>query len=100
MRTVATTILGVILAVTPVALWISWTASLLFGVMAVALVSAVLLVLLTESSPQAGNDGRVTLPERFIEEVHELFPLTYHHSMRGRARFRSTMKRLSQDLPK
>jgi hypothetical protein len=99
---VATTLLGVILAVTPAALWIAWTASLVIGVMAIALVSAVLLVLLTEPSLQdkAGDDGRVVLPERFIDEVHSLFPLTYHHSSRGPARFRQVMERLSQELLK
>ena len=94
--------LGIILAVTPAALWIAWTASLLIGVMAVALVCAVLLVLLTESSPRdrAGKDGAVALPEGFIDEVQQLFPLTYHHSAAGPSRFRLAMKRLSRELLK
>jgi hypothetical protein len=96
------TLLGVILALTPVALWIAWSPSLLFGVMAIALVSAVLLVLLTESSPrdQAGQDGRVTLPEGFVDEVQHLYPLIYHNSLTGSSRFRLVMKRLSQELLK
>ena len=98
MRRAATTLLGVILALTPGALWIAWTPSLLIGVMAVALVSAGLLVLLTESSPRdpAAQDGKVALPEEFVDEVQRLFPLTYHHSAAGPARFRQTMERLSQ----
>ena len=102
MRRVATTLLGVILAVTPAALWIAWSATLVFAVMAVALASSVLLVLLTEASPPSrdGKDGRATLPEGFIDEVHRLFPLTYHHSSAGPSRFRLAMKRLSQELPK
>ena len=86
-----------ILAVTPAALWIAWSASAVFVVLGTAVVCAGLLVLLTESSPQAANDDRVALPEGFIDEVHRLFPLTYHHSAAGPARFRQTMKRLSQD---
>ena len=102
MRRAAATLLGVILAVTPAALWIAWTPSLLVGVMALALVSAGLLVLLTESSPRdhAAKDGKVALPEEFVDEVQRLFPLTYHHSAAGPARFRLTMKRLSQGLLK
>ena len=100
MRTVATTVLGLILAVTPAALWIAWSASAVFAVLGTAAVCAGLLVLLTESSPQAANDGRVALPEGFIDEVHRLFPLTYHHSAAGPARFRLAMKRLSQDYLK
>jgi hypothetical protein len=97
MRTVATTILGAVLALTPAALWIAWSASLVLGIFAVALACAGLLVLLTESSPQ-GKDDRVTLPEEFIDEVHRLFPLTYHHSAAGPSRFRHAMKRLRQSL--
>ena len=93
------TLLGVILAVTPAALWIAWSVSLVIAVMAVALVSAVLLVLLTESH-EAAKDERIELPEGFVEEVHRLFPLTYHHSSAGPARFRQAMSRLSQELLK
>jgi hypothetical protein len=100
MRSGATTVLGIILAVTPAALWIAWTAGLVIGVMAIALASAVLLVLLTESSPhdRAADDGGAALPEGFIDEVHRLFPLTYHHSSAGPARFRLAMNRLQELL--
>ena len=82
------------------ALWVAWSASLVLAVMAAALVAAGLLVLLTESSPpQADSGGRVTLPPQFVDEVHRLFPLTYHHSARGPLRFRRAMKRLSQPAP-
>jgi hypothetical protein len=98
---VASTVLGVFLALTPAALWVAWNASLLLAVMAAAVVAAGLLVLLTESSPQQQADGgKVELPPEFIDEVHQLFPLTYHHSARGPSRFRRAMQRLSQELPK
>jgi hypothetical protein len=97
LSSIATTLLGVILAVTPVALWVAWSAGLVLAVMAVALVAAGLLVLLAESSPpQRPDGGKVVLPPHFIEEVHELFPLTYHHSARGPSRFRRAMERLSR----
>ena len=97
---VATTLLGVILALTPAALWIAWTASLAIAVLATALAAAGLLVLLTEESPPSrnGQDGRVALPEGFIDEVHAVFPLTYHHSSAGPSRFRLAMKRAQELL--
>jgi len=96
--------LGMVLAATPVALWIAWTAALVVWVMLVAVVSAALLVLLTEyrlrgTQNQGGPEGagsRVILPEEFIEEVHRLFPLTYHHSRLETPRFRRAMQRLSR----
>lgn len=95
--------LGIVLAVTPVALWIAWTATLVVGIMLIAIASAVLFVWLTElpqrrAQNHSGDDGAgsgVVLPDEFIEEVHRLFPLTYHHSRHETARFRRAMRRLS-----
>ena len=93
----ATTLLGVILAVTPVALWIAWSATLVIAIMAIAMLSALLLAALTESGAPRhdGASGRVALPEEFIDEVHRLFPLTYHHSAAGPSRFQRAMSRLA-----
>jgi hypothetical protein len=100
--------LGLVLAATPVALWIAWTETVLLSVMAVAVVSAALLVLLTDFSRRTIDDplggvgaaGKVALPDEFVDEVHRLFPLTYHHSLVGRARFRRAMERLSDLIAK
>jgi len=97
-RAALTTVLGAILAATPLALWIAWTATVLLIVVAVAIASAGLLVLLTprtlEQAPPA-RDG-AALPDEFIAEVQRLFPLTYHHSLRETARFRRAMEKLSR----
>lgn len=96
LRTIGTTGLGVVLASTPLLLWIAWTPTILLGVIATAVLSAALLVLLAESSrEQAGNAGTSLSPE-FIDEVQQLFPLTYHHSLHETPRFRRAMKRMSQ----
>lgn len=100
---VGVTGLGIVLAVTPVALWIAWTASLVVCIMLVAIVSAALFAWLTErlqrrAQNQSGREaagGAVILPDEFIEEVHRLFPLTYHHSRHETPRFRRAMRRLS-----
>jgi hypothetical protein len=99
----AETGLGLVLAATPLGLWIAWTETLLLSVIAVAVVCAALLVLLTDFSRSAGDEPRAgdggadqaVLPEGFVDEVHRLFPLTYHHSLSGSARFRRAMARLS-----
>ena len=98
---VGTTLLGAILAVTPVALWVAWTATVFFLVVAVAIASAGLLVLLANLPHQAAKqspavNGRVVLSDEFIAEAHKLFPLTYHHSRLETARFRRAMEKLSR----
>lgn len=97
------TILGIGLALTPVLLWVAWTAAQIACIALAAAVSAALLALFEESSEpgaphQAGPadaGSRNILPEEFIEEVQRLYPLTYHHSRLETRRFRQAMKRLS-----
>lgn len=96
LRRFGATGLGIVLAATPLALWIAWTATLLLGVMLVAALSAALLVLLTESSGDQGGNARSTLSPEFVDEVQRLFPLTYHHSRHETPRFRRAMNRLSR----
>lgn len=88
--------LGIVLAATPLLLWIAWTPTILLGVMATAVLSAALLVLLTESSGDQGGNARSTLSPEFIDEVHRLFPLTYHHSLHETPRFQRAMTRMSR----
>jgi hypothetical protein len=100
-RLIGVAALGMLLAATPLALWIAWTAALVLWVMLLAMVSAALLVLLTRDERE-GSGSAVALPEEFIDEVQQLFPLTYHHSRFETPRFRRAMQRLSrllQDLP-
>ena len=97
----ASTLLGVILAVTPVLLWVAWSETVLFIVVAVAIVSAGLFVSIEErlhraSDGPGGGAGHARLPDQFVEEIHQIFPMTYHHSMQPRARFRQTMEKLSR----
>ena len=96
LRHIAEAGLGVVLATTPVLLWIAWTPTILLGVMVVSVLFAILLVLLTETSPEQAGKARPPLPPEFVDEVHQLFPLTYHHSLHETPRFRNAMKRMSQ----
>ena len=96
LRHIAEAGIGIVLATTPVLLWIAWTPAILLGVMAASVLCAVLLVLLTESSREEAGKAPAALPPEFIDEVHKLFPLTYHHSLHETPRFRRAMKRMSQ----
>ena len=100
--------LGIALAVTPVTLWVAWTPSVFFAAVAVAAGSAFLLVLLNGRWRPASGHAHPTpsescsqpvLPDEFVERIHQIFPLTYHHSSIGRARYRDAMQRLRQLLP-
>lgn len=96
LRELAQTLLGLVLAVTPLAMWVAWTPALLAGVLAVALLSAGLLVLLTDALPARTPDVRARLSEEFLEEVQHLHPMIYHHSGRRSSRFHRTMRRLAR----
>jgi hypothetical protein len=101
-RSGAETALGCVLALSPVTFWIAWTPSLLLGAMAAAVVCGALLGLLHDrgasregaGSPRPAGRGQPVLPDGFVEEIHRIFPLTYHHSNVGRRRFRSAMENL------
>jgi hypothetical protein len=96
LRYMGEAVIGIVLAATPVLLWIAWTPEILLGVMLVSVLCAALLVVLTESSQDQGGDVPRALPPEFVAEVHELFPLTYHHSRHETPRFRRAMKKMSR----
>lgn len=99
---VIATVLGITLAAVPVALWVAWTPLVFVGVLIVGAVSAALLILFLDHLHSAAgeradpSDARLggAVPDEFVEEIHRIFPLTYHHGRIGRARFRRTMDKL------
>jgi hypothetical protein len=94
--------LGIVLALSPVTFWVAWTPSLLLGAMAVAVVSGALLGLLHDwrasrepsGFPRSAASLQPVLPDGFVDEIHRIYPLTYHHSNIGRGRFRRAMENL------
>ena len=86
----------------PLALWVAWTPSVFLLVLAVGAVSIVLLGFLASRLPSRDDDShgrddaqdKPVLPDGFVEELHAIYPLTYHHARIGRSRFRHTMERL------
>ena len=101
-RVAAETVLGLVLAATPVALWISWEPEILFAVLAAALASALLLILvdrLDAAERAAPSWQRPELPEQFFAEMHRVFPLVHHHRRTESARLRDAMRRVRRLLP-
>jgi len=89
--------LGIVLALVPLALWVAWSPDMLLFVIAAGGVSAALLIVLwgpSESGRIEEGQPRTVVSDQFVEEVHRLFPLTYHHSRRGKLRFRRAMEKL------
>ena len=92
--------LGIVLAMVPLALWIAWSPDVLLLVIAAGGVSAALLVALSgrardETTRDSQADAvHAVVPDAFVEELHRLFPLVYHHSLREKQGFRRTMERL------
>ena len=91
--------LGIVLAAMPVALWVAWTPVGWAVVVAVGFFAAAALIALghrqtaEDASPSPG-EAASGLPDTFVATVHELFPLTYHHSRAGPRRFRDAMEKL------
>jgi hypothetical protein len=101
LATVAETGLGIVLALVPVALLVAWTPWIWVIVVAVGAVAAALLVAVGYWLPHAdeGASGAgPKLPDEAIAAIHEVFPLTYHHSFRQPARFRRAMDALRRVL--
>jgi len=93
--------LGIVLALVPVALWVAWTPLVWVIVVTVGVVAAALLVAIGYWWPQAdegASGARPELPDEGIGAIHEVFPLTYHHSFRQTARFRRAMDALRRVL--
>jgi hypothetical protein len=95
----AMTVLGIVLALVPLALWVAWTEIMLMIVLAVAFVAAALLTVLAEFENNRavevnGGRSREAFTEESIAEVHRIFPLVYHHSLNKNARFSGAMERV------
>lgn len=97
-----TALLGIVLSLVPLALWVAWTETMLAMVVAAGAVCAILIVLLADSGTEHeegrrtrdGPTGQNALPDESVREIHRIFPLTYHHSLHERARFRRAMEKV------
>ena len=98
MRTAAQILLGLVLAATPLALWVAWSPAMLAATIAITVLCAVLLVALTEPAKHGEADA-VRLSDGFLDEVQSLHPMIHHHSGRRSSRFQRAMRRLARLTP-
>jgi len=88
------TALGILLALVPLALWIAWSPAILVAVIVTGGVCAALLIALCRWQDESLEEAHAEVSDAFVEELHHLFPLVYHHSRREKQRFRRTMETL------
>ena len=101
-------LLGLVLMVTPLALWVAWTEALLIAVLAAGILAGVLYcVLIRYEKPAApvrsggSDDLRLAdLPDEDIEELQRLHPYIHHHRASGGPKFRRAMAHLKSLLYK
>ena len=97
---------GVALMITPLALWVAWTETVLYIVLAAGFMAATLYCLLylyeqradLRMSASATSCPAESVPDEFVAELHDLFPLTYHHRRLGDPAFQRKMDRLKRLL--
>ncbi len=97
------TFLGIIMAMTPPALWFGWREDLFWIVISASVGSAVLYYILAHFEPPPPKRWggprqikKVELSDEFLAVLTDSAPWTYHHGSRGSRSFRGKMERLKQ----
>ena len=97
-------VLGLILMVTPLALWAAWSETVLLIVLAAGAAAALLYCLLARleaPAPPAKNAAALRpepLPEDLLDELQSLHPFVYHNRLTREGRARRVMRRLRAHL--
>ena len=106
LRNVGMIVFGIILALTPLALWVAWTETVFMIVLSVGAIAGVLCCVLADG-PDAVLEDRRELsrprstepsPDEFVAGLHGLFPLIYHHRRIGDPFFQRKLDRLKKLL--
>ena len=99
-------LLGWVVMVTPLALWVAWSETVLLILLAACAAAAVLCCVLVHFEKPAGSaegevsaDGRpARLPDKIIAELQGLHPFIHHHRPSGGPKFRRAMDRLKSQV--
>ncbi len=92
--------LGFIMMVTPLALWLAWSETVLLIVLATCVAAGALYCLLVRFEPPAApaeEDAAVRsgfLPDELLDELQSLHPFVYHNRLSREGRVRVVMRRL------
>lgn len=98
--------LGLILMLTPLALWVAWTETIFMVVLGSCATAAVLYCLLARlEAPASSNRSEASDPARaqdfsdtVTDELQSLHPFVHHHRPSGGRKFRLAMYRLKKRL--
>ena len=99
-------VLGLTLMITPLALWVAWTETILLVVLAVGILAGVLYCLLVRYDKSAlpvrrdAPDGRRLddLPDETVEQLQRLHPFIHHHRASGGPKYQRAMAHLKRLL--
>ncbi len=99
-------LLGLVLMVTPLALWVAWTETIFLGVLVTGAAALVLYGVLERferpanpaQSETSDYDRAVILPDKIIGDLQGLHPYIHHHRPSGGPKFRTAMSRLKKHL--
>ena len=104
MGVLGTSVLAVIILVTPLALWVSWTGSMFVGVIVLGVTAAALYCLLDRTGTPRGRDQAASprtvdrLDEQTVEELSNLQPFVYHNRLSVERHLRNTLDKVKETL--
>ena len=101
------TLLGIVLVLTPLALWVAWSEAVLLLVLACNIAAITALVLchwlinrgqVRSGRKQGDRRGPGALSDEFVAAVSNVAPWTYHNRITGDGDFKRNMARLRKML--
>ncbi len=104
--TLGLVLLGLVLVVTPLALWVAWTETIFLVVLVTGATATALCGVLVRferpANPAQSEPSDyvrpVILPNKYILELQNLHPFIHHHRPSGGPKFRTAMYRLKKHL--
>jgi hypothetical protein len=99
-------LLGLVLMVTPLALWVAWTETIFLGVLVTGATALVLYGVLDRferpanpaQSETSDHVRAVILPDKIIGDLQKLHPFIHHHRPSGGSKFHTAMNHLKKHL--
>ncbi len=99
-------LLGLVLMVTPLALWVAWTKTIFLAVLATGATALVLYGVLDRferpanlAQSETSDDVRAEiLSDEIVVELQDLHPFIHHHRPSGGSKFHTAMNRLKKHL--
>ncbi len=102
--TLGLTLIGIVMVLTPLALWVAWTETIFLVVLVTSATAAALYGVLArfEKPPAQGEPSDyvrpANLPDKFILELQRLHPFIHHHRPSGGPKFLTAMYHFKKHL--